>query len=243
MAKHNILALVPARGGSKGIPGKNIREFAGKPLIAHSIEAGLNCPLVSRTVVSTDDERIATVAQAHGAQVIRRPDELATDTALVIDAIRHTVDTVESAGERIDVVMLLEPTSPFRRPQDIEDCLQAVMSGQAQSAATYTQAPISPNRLWRIDGATVEPFIQGAVPWLPRQQQPVAFELTGQIYAISVKALKANPSAISTLIGSIFPVVVPKETALDIDTELDFVTGEKIMQHFMTPSAATAGAK
>ena len=116
MEEKNILAIIPARGGSKGIPGKNIKEFAGKPLIVHSIEASLKCPLVNRTVVSTDDDKIAEVSTAHGAQVIKRPNELATDASLVIDAIRYTVGKVEEEGEDVDIVILLEPTSPFRRP-------------------------------------------------------------------------------------------------------------------------------
>ncbi len=232
MAAKNILAIVPARGGSKGIPGKNIRPFAGKPLIAHSIDAALTCPLVSQTVVSTDDDGIAEVARAYGATVIKRPDELATDTALVIEAMRYTVRKVEEQGSACDVVMLLEPTSPFRRPQDLEACLQAVLENKGDSAATYTQSPISPNRLWRIDGDVVEPYVEGAIPWLPRQKQPVAYELTGQIYAVSRDILFADESAISTLLGRIYPVLTPKETALDIDTELDFLMAEKIMEHY-----------
>ena len=127
MEEKNILAIIPARGGSKGIPGKNIKEFAGKPLIVHSIEAALKCPLVTRTVVSTDDDKIAEISKAHGAQVIKRPSELATDTSLVIDAIRYTVRKVEEEGEDVDIVILLEPTSPFRRTEDIEKCIQVLL--------------------------------------------------------------------------------------------------------------------
>ncbi|MFK8015907.1 MAG: acylneuraminate cytidylyltransferase family protein [Gammaproteobacteria bacterium] len=232
MAAKHILTIVPARGGSKGIPGKNIRPFAGKPLIAHSIHASLACPMVSQTVVSTDDASIADVATRYGAEVIKRPAELATDTALVIEAIRYTVRKVEERGTPVDVIMLLEPTSPVRRDEDIERCLQVVLDDTADSAATYTQSPISPNRLWRIDGDVVEPYIAGAVPWLPRQKQPVAFELTGQIYTMSKAILFADESAISTLLGRIYPVLTPRESALDIDTELDFVMAEKVFEHF-----------
>jgi CMP-N,N'-diacetyllegionaminic acid synthase len=129
MEEKNILAIIPARGGSKGILGKNIREFAGKPLIVHSIEAALQCPLINRTVVSTDDDKIAGISKAHGAQVIKRPDELAVDASLVIDAIRYAVRKFEEEGEAVDIVILLEPTSPFRRMEDIENCLQAGSAG------------------------------------------------------------------------------------------------------------------
>ena len=232
MGENNVLAIIPARGGSKGIPGKNIREFAGKPLIAHSIEASLKCPLVSRTVVSTDDDKIAEISTARGAQVIRRPDDLATDTSLVIDAIKYTVRKVEEEGEDVDIVILLEPTSPLRRTEDIEKCIQVLLEDRADSAATFTQSNVSPNRLWRVTDDVVEPFIEGAIPWLPRQKQPTAYELTGQIYALSKKILFEKEDSISTLSGRIFPVITPRETALDIDTEFDFLLAEKVMEHF-----------
>ena len=221
MQEKNILAIIPARGGSKGMPGKNIREFAGKPLIAHSIDAALKCSLISRTVVSTDDDKIAGVAKTHGAQVIRRPDELAADTSLVIDAIRHAVRTVEDGGEDVDIVLLLEPTSPFRRAEDLEQCIQILLENKADSVATFTDSHVSPNRLWRVSDDVVEPYIEGAVPWLPRQKQPKAYELTGQIYALSKKILYENEESISQLMGRIAAVITPRETALDIDTELD----------------------
>ena len=232
MGEKNVLAIIPARGGSKGMPGKNIREFAGKPLIAHSIEAALNCSLISRTVVSTDDDKITDVAKAHGAQVIRRPDELAADTSLVIDAIRHAVRTVEDGGEDVDIVLLLEPTSPFRRAEDLEKCIQILLENKADSVATFTDSHVSPNRLWRVSDDVVEPYIEGAVPWLPRQKQPKAYELTGQIYALSKKILYENEDSISQLMGRISAVITPRETALDIDTELDFMIAEKVMEHF-----------
>jgi CMP-N,N'-diacetyllegionaminic acid synthase len=234
MKDKNVLAIIPARGGSKGIPGKNIRQFAGKPLIVHSVEAALKCPLISRTVVSTDDDNIAEVAKAHGAEVIKRPSELAADTSLVIDAIRYTVRKVEEEGEEVDIVLLLEPTSPYRRPEDLEKCIQVLLDNKADSASTFTNADVSPNRLWRVTDDVVEPYIEGAIPWLPRQKQPKAFELTGQIYALTKKILFENEDSISTLSGKIFPVITPRETALDIDTELDFMVAEKVMEHFQS---------
>jgi CMP-N-acetylneuraminic acid synthetase len=232
MMKRNILAMIPARGGSKGIPGKNIRKFAGKPLLVHSVEAALNCPLITRTVVSTDDDEIAEISKTHGAQVIKRPDELAADASLVIDAMRYTVRKVEEAGEQVEFVILLEPTSPFRRMEDIEKCLQLLIEDKADSVATFTPSDISPNRLWRVTDEVVEPYIEGAVPWLPRQKQPKAFELTGQMYALSKKILFEQEDSISLLLGRVSAVITPKETALDIDTELDFIVAETIMQYF-----------
>ena len=227
-----VLAIIPARGGSKGIPGKNIREFAGKPLIAHSIQSALECKLIAKTVVTTDSLEISEVAKQFGAQVIDRPKELATDGALVIDAIRHAVVAFEGEDQKVDYVILLEPTSPFRRKEDLERCVELLLDGKADSVATFTDAHVSPNRLWRVTDDTVEPFIAGAVPWLPRQKQPKAYELTGQIYGISRKLLFDDLNAISLLQGKVQAVITPPETALDIDTEFDFLKAEMIMRHF-----------
>jgi CMP-N,N'-diacetyllegionaminic acid synthase len=192
----------------------------------------LKCSLISRTVVSTDDDKIAEVAKAHGAQVIKRPDELAADTSLVIDAIKHAILKVEEEGEGVDIVLLLEPTSPYRRAEDLEKCVQILLEDRADSVATFTDSHVSPNRLWRVSEDIVEPYIKGAVPWLPRQKQPKAHELTGQIYGISRKVLFENEGSISLLLGRKFAVITPRETALDIDTELDFMVAEKVMEHF-----------
>ena len=232
MDRKEVLAIIPARGGSKGIPGKNIKLFAGKPLLVHSIETALNCPAVSRTVVSTDDYEIADVAAAHGAEVVIRPSELAADTSLVIDAMKYTVQKVEEDGRDVDIVTLLEPTSPFRRAEDLDKCLEILTEDKADSVATFTPSDVSPNRLWRVSEEVVEPYIEGAVPWLPRQKQPKAFELTGQIYALSKAILFEKEDSISLLLGRMSAVITPRETALDIDTELDFMIAEKVMEHY-----------
>lgn len=232
MNAQNVLAIIPARGGSKGMPGKNIRMFAGKPLIVHSIASALGCRLITKTVVTTDDAEISRIAQDNGAEVIDRPPELAADHSLVIDAIRHAVLAVEANGTNVDYILLLEPTSPFRRKEDLEKCAQLLLDGQADSVATFTDAHISPNRLWRVTESVVEPYIEGAVPWLPRQQQPKAHELTGQVYGLSRKVLFDNPSAISLLLGRTRAVITPPHTALDIDTEFDFLKAEMIMRHY-----------
>lgn len=233
MSNQHVLAIIPARGGSKGLPGKNVRPFAGKPLIVHSIEASLNCSLITQTVVSTDDDNIAEVAEAHGAMVVKRPDHLAADTSLVIDAMKHAVLAVEEQQQDgVDFVLLLEPTSPCRRPEDIERCVQVLLDDKADSVATFTDAHVSPNRLWRVLDDRVEPYIDGAIPWLPRQKQPQAHELTGQVYGLSRRVLFEKDDSIALLLGRKFAVVTPRETALDIDTELDFMIAEKVMEYF-----------
>ena len=230
--KNKIIAIIPARGGSKGLPRKNIRLLAGKPLIAYSIKAALKSKYIDRVVVSTDDKEIAEVSRSYGAEVIKRPNELATDTSVVIDTIKYTVKKIEEEGYNIGIIVILEPTAPLRRIEDIEKCIKILLEEKADSAATFSEAELSPNRLWKISDIAVEPYLKNANPWLPRQKQPKAYKLNGQIYALTKKKLFEKNDSSSLLLGKIFPLVTPKERAIDIDTEIDLTIAEKIMNIF-----------
>jgi CMP-N-acetylneuraminic acid synthetase len=226
------IALVPARGGSKGVPGKNVRMLAGKPLIAHSIDVAKAIPAIDAVYVSTENELIAKTAEGHGAQVAWRPEELAQDNSLVIDAIRHAVDSLEKEGRFVSTIVLLEPTSPIRRADFVKDCLEAVAEGGFESAATFCEGKVSPHRIWSIKDSQVHPFVEGANPWLPRQAQPTGFELTGHVYVFRRENLNVVDSP-TFLIGRIYPCVVPRELALDIDTEFDFALAEFAIQRWL----------
>ncbi len=129
MSEIKVLSIIPARGGSKGVPRKNIRDVAGKPLIAWTIEASLASPSVTKTVVSTDDEEIAAVARQYGAEVVMRPDEFATDTAPTEQAITHVLETLEAQGETFDYELLLQPTCPTRNAEHIEEAIKLIIDG------------------------------------------------------------------------------------------------------------------
>jgi hypothetical protein len=131
----NVLAIIPARGGSKGVPGKNIRELAGKPLIAYSIEAALESEHVDHVVVSTEDEQIAAAAREWGSEVVPRPPELATDTAPTDPVLEHAVTYLEQLdGYRADLIVLLQPTSPLRPPGLIDACIERYLLLAADGA-------------------------------------------------------------------------------------------------------------
>lgn len=226
---HNVVSIIPARGGSKGIPGKNIRELKGRPLIEYSIEHSLEIGSIGRTVVSTDDEKISKVARKAGAEVVMRPKELAEDGSLVIDAVRYTVRELEE-GYDVDIIVLLEPTSPIRDIEVTERCIDVLKNGKADSVATFSETELPPHRIWRIENKTVKPFFEGANPWLPRQSQPVGYRLNGQVYALTRDILFEEEDSVSLLIGEKYPVITPKETAVDIDTERDFKLIELLME-------------
>jgi len=223
-----VVALIPARGGSKGVPGKNVRELGGKPLAAWPIDVAGEPDTVDRTIVSTDDDEIATVAHEYGAEVFERPPELAADDSLVVETVRHTVERLET-GAGADIVVMLEPTTPFRQPGDIEACLDRLAEG-FDSVATYTDAEINPHRTWQIKNGQPEPFLPEGDPWQPRQALPEAYQLNGGVYAFRADAVSDPGEGPSLLFGRAGAVVMPPERSLDIDTELDFVIAETLIE-------------
>lgn len=223
------LAIIPARGGSKGIVGKNIKPICGKPLIAHTIDFIKQIPAFDKIIVSTDDPNIKHVSLEYGAEVIDRPKELATDTALVMDSIRHTVQELESAGEEIEYIYILEATSPLRKKSDIMQCIEILRNGGYDSIATLMPSSISPGRMFQINDKTISPYIEGSVAWMPRQSQPKAYQCDGILYGFSNIILKKEKDAQSAFLGKTYPYITPYE-CLDIDTLFEFVIIEKLLE-------------
>ena len=215
-----VVAVVPARGGSKSVPGKNIRLLGGKPLIVWAIEAALAVRKVDRVIVSTDDREIGRIAEAAVAEVYERPDAMALENSLVIDALKDLIGRLRSEGENADVMVLLEPTCPFRSPRDIADCLRLMEEQGTDSVATFRPACINPHRVWIIEENSPRTFIDGVNPWKPRQELPNAYQLNGAVYAFRMSGVLNQ--ARSLLFGRTRAVVMPDERSMDIDTEQDF---------------------
>ena len=225
---NRVVAIIPARAGSKAVPKKNLYELGGKPLLAWPIEVAQATPEIDRIIVSTDGEDIAAAARARGAEVIRRPDELATDTAIVADMLRHHIDLLRAEGETARYMLLLEPTSPFRLPKDVSACLRLLEEEGYDSAATFMEPQLNPHRAWRIDGDAIVPFIEGANPWLPRQMLPEAFQLNGAVYAFVMDGLTADVSGV--LFGRCGAVMMDQRRSIDINTYFDFVVANALLQ-------------
>lgn len=222
-----IVAMIPARGGSKSVPYKNLYPLGGRPLLAWPIETALATPEIGRVFVSTDDARIAEAARGLGAEVHRRPPELATDTALVIDAVRHLRDERARAGQPVDVMVLLEATAPFRTPELVSRCLRRLVDEDLDSIATFQEAAINPERAWRVEDGRPRPFIDGAVPWKPRQALTPAYQLNGAVYAFRPGRLPADGP--SLLFGRLGAEVIPSAGQIDIDDLQDFVIANAIL--------------
>lgn len=225
-----VLAIIPARGGSKGIPKKNIKMLLGKPLIQYTIDEANSSLYVDDVVVSTDSEEIAEVSEQLGAKVIQRPPELSGDSALVVDALRYTIEALEKEHLKYDIVLLLEPTSPLRTYSVIDECIEKFSNQNVESVTTFSETSVPPDRIWRISDDSVEPYIKGANPWLPRQKLELGYQLNGLVYAIKMSSFKAMEKSNSVLTEKITAVITPKEISIDIDDMLDFRLIEFLMK-------------
>ena len=187
MTRAEVLALIPARGGSKSVPRKNLLEVAGKPLIAYSIGHAQGCSLVTRTIVSTDDDEIANVARQFGAEVpFRRPAEAATDSATDLQVFRHALLFLQEQGYRPDLVVHLRPTGPVRHVHLIEHAINLMLRHpEADSLRAVGLAEQTPFKMWRIEGS----YLRQALPLpgfpeshsMPRQRLPAIYHQNGYV--------------------------------------------------------------
>jgi N-acylneuraminate cytidylyltransferase len=227
MPTDRITAFIFARGGSKGLPGKNLRRFAGKPLIAHAIEHARGVPRIQRVIVSTDSPEIAEVAKVFGAEVpFMRPADLATDTAPEWLSWRHALEFVRNEEGSLPTAMVSVPaTAPLRCSGDIERCLDLFLNGGADVVVTVTTAHRSPhfNMVKRLPDDTVDLIIRLPDGIVRRQDAPTVFDMTTIAYVANpVFVLNKN----SIFQGQVKAVEVPPERAIDIDTLLDFQIAE-----------------
>ncbi|MCR4308130.1 MAG: acylneuraminate cytidylyltransferase family protein [Candidatus Berkelbacteria bacterium] len=221
------VAFIFARGGSKGLPGKNIKLLGGKPLIAWSIETALRCPSIESVFVSTDDQEIANVAKVFGACVpFMRPAELATDTAPEWLSWQHAIRWHQDHEGLIETFVSLPPTSPFRSVADIEACIHAYDSNDdADIVITAREAARSPyfNMVTLNRDGRAQLMIEPKQSFSRRQDVPVAFDITTVAYVANADfVLKAS----AIFEGKVFAVIVPAERAMDIDTPFDFMLAE-----------------
>ena len=215
-----ILALIPARGGSKGLPNKNILPFCGKPLIAWSIGQAKESRFIDTVVVSTDSPGIARVAQKFGAEVpFLRPRKISGASASTIDAVLHAVGDLEEKGRSFDIVVLLQPTSPLRKGDDVDRALRLFFEKET-SVISVCEAEHSP--LWSAAlpaDRSMAGFVRRAVTNKPRQALPVFYRINGAVYVASVASLRKDRAFLT---GKTRAYVMPRGRSVDIVTGLDF---------------------
>lgn len=223
----NILAVVPARGGSKGILKKNLLQIAGKSLIEHAVRVGLDCPLVNKLVLSTDDPKIAQVGQSAGALVpYLRPAHLAGDNVKTVDVVLHLL---EQLNEPADIVLLLQPTAPVRTACDVSKALQLLINLSDADAvvSVVTLEEPHPLKIKTVRGKWLASYIEGGDSESPRQVLPKAYKLNGAIYAIRTEALKYYKTFLPQ---KTLPYIMPPETGINIDSFFDLVFLDALLQ-------------
>jgi len=232
-----ILALVPARGGSKRVPNKNIRELGGKPLINWSIEAAQGIPEILDILVSTDSLVIADVARAAGALVPwLRPAELSTDTATSIVVCMHALDWYEKENGQVDGLLLLQPTSPFRKTQTIQAAIQLFKKYAKRPVVAFSPAESHPMWCYRVAGDAIYPFVHGVDQPTRSQDLPPAYVVNGEVYLATPGYLRANSSFLGSetvplVIEDKLLVIEDKREALDIDSDWDWLLAENMLNY------------
>lgn len=229
------LCVIPARGGSKRVERKNVRDLRGKPLIAYTIEAGLDSGVVDEVVVSTEDEEIATVAREYGATVpFTRPAELATDTAQVVDVCEHAVDYYESAGEPYDVLVVLLPTTPLRTSWDLRAAYERFGGHEdAEFLMCVTDYSYSPFEALRFRGDWLERFWNRNEYYeLRSQDKPDVVVDNGAAYIMDVDAFRREGIFYGErLVGH----WMPPERSVDVDEEFDLMLAEFLLERGYGP--------
>lgn len=232
-----VVAIVPARGGSKSVPRKNVKLLAGRPLIWYTITEAKRSRLVDRVIVTTEDLEIATVSGECGAEVpFLRPAELASDSASDLEVFQHCLQWLhENEGCLPDLVVHLRPTAPLRRAEHIDAAIELMKNSppDVDAIRSVTTAPVHPLKMWRITDDLLQPFVPGDIygipePYnLPRQVLPLAFIQNGSVDVIRARViLKQN-----SMTGSrIRPLVMPESESVNIDSPIDWAMAERRMQ-------------
>jgi len=216
-AKKSVLAIIPARGGSKGVPRKNIREIAGKPLIAWTIASAKKSRYIDRLILSSEDAEIIAVAKKYGCEVpFIRPKQLAKDGTPGVAPVIHAVNSLPC---KYDLIVLLQPTSPLRSAEDIDACIKRCAAGGFKSCVTVAEPDKSPFWMFRVaKSGLMRPLLKAPATCHRRQDLPAIYAVNGAVYVAERKWLLKTRSLLDK---NTIAVKMPVERSLDIDTELD----------------------
>lgn len=226
-----IVAIIPARGGSTGIPYKNIKEIAKKPLIAYTIEAAKKAKYIDRIIVSTDDEKTAKIAQFYSAEVpFLRPTELAKDDTPGLLVIRHAVSYLEDVeGYEVKIVVILQPTSPLRGVKYIDEAVEKLLKTGADSVVTVCKVKHHPFWTFIAKGDRLYPFSEKGITISRRQDLPEIYAVNGAVYAVKRDVLFKQNSVFGKDTRA---VVMPYEESVDIDDYFDLFIAEMVLKYW-----------
>lgn len=224
-----VLGIVPARSGSKGVPGKNIRPLAGRPLLEYTARAARESRVIDRLVLSTDSPDIADAGRRAGLEVpFLRPAALARDDTPMLPVLRHAIDTLAAGGWQPEIVVLLQPTSPLRRPEHIRDAVARLRETGADSVVTVVEVPrhLSPDYVMRIDDGALRPFLPEGARITRRQDARPAYSRDGTVYAFR----RATLDRFGNIYGDdCRPLIIDPAESLSIDSPADWDTAERLL--------------
>lgn len=235
MMKNKIIAIIPARGGSKGLPGKNIIPLGGKPLIAWSIEAAKKSKLIERVIVTTDDEKIASVVKEYGAEVpFIRPAELAQDDTPPDPVLRHTLQFLEEKeGVEPEIIVWLEPPCPFRTPEEIDAAIEMLQNDpKADSLRSVIEPFQNPFKSWTIEGKYLRPLIEKKGQVLhtgPRQKTQKVYWQNGALFLLKYDTIMKKGNFFG---DNIIPYIMKSDRFVDIDKKEDLELAEWYLKKF-----------
>jgi len=228
MDNKKVIAIIPARGGSKRIPGKNIKILAGKPLIAYTIEAALKCKYLQRIIVSTEDKEIAEVSKKYGSEIIERPKELATDESPDIYSVLHVLKILEKQKYIPDIVIRLQAVSPLINAKDIDGAVSLFLKEKCESVFSVCEIHPSPYWSFKKEGRYLKTFFGKKYLLTRSQDLPKAYVHNGAICISAPKIIKKYKSFYT---DKILPYIMPKERSIDIDEEADFYLAEALIKN------------
>ncbi len=230
-----IAAIIPARGGSKGVPGKNIKLLAGKPLIGWTIEAAKHAPSLTRVIVNTDDDAIAEVARAFGAEIFKRPPELGEDLSDDLSVFKHHMSVLRERGELPDIVVDLRATAPLRGTGRIEEGIALLIQKgtTVDSVRAVSKAAKHPFKMWNLEGDILTPFLSREFTHMkepynaPRQALPAVYQNNGAMNALWSRTVLEKDSMTGEKIAG---YCMEDWESINIDTEIDFLIAEEFIK-------------
>jgi len=225
------IAIIPARSGSKGLKNKNIKMLKGKPLLAYSVEAAKDAKVFDEIMVSTDSEEYAKISREYGASVpFLRTEELSSDTASSWDVVKQVLKRYRADGREFDTICLLQPTSPLRTSQDILDAYQFMNEKNAEAVTSVCEVDHSP--LWTMtlpENCSLKEYNESCQGDAPRQQLATYYRFNGAIY---IRKIQYVGDDVVLLEEDEYAFIMEPRKSVDIDTELDFIIAEKVMEYY-----------
>ena len=224
----SILAIIPARKGSKQLPKKNLAKIEGKSLVEIAINVAKDVKKINNILVSSDCKEILKIAKKNKVLTSLRPKELASDNSLIIDTIIYEYERLKN-HLKIDIIVLLEVTSPLRNSIHIEKCINMLIKKKLDSVATFRESDIHPHKTWQIKNNDIpKTFLKNSNPWTPRQELSRAYQLSGVAYVFKPNGIKKKSN--SLLFGKQGGVIIDKKYSIDIDDNIDLELAKILIQ-------------